>query len=288
MGAYQGFAQYYRFAAADAVPEAVKSKAISFVVAGGIVAAFAGPNLARFTQNMGSIPFAYSYFSIVFLSIIALGVVSLLKLQPKTEVNQTQPVKPGRSLNEIIRQKETILALISSVTGFTVMVMAMTATPIAMHEAGYSSDDSATVIQWHVIGMFLPSFFTGKLIQKFGVYRIMLGGILILFAHIVLALTGTTFFNFLFGLVIVGLGWNFMFISGSALLTQVYSPEEKEKTQALHDFTVFAIVSVSSFFAGGLLGAWGWQGVNVVLIPLLVLALIAVIRIGFLKKTVIK
>ncbi|MGJ1431657.1 MFS transporter [Sphingobacterium spiritivorum] len=279
LGTYQGFTQYYRFAAADSVPEHAKSKAISWVIGGGIVAAFAGPNLARFTQDIGTIPYAYSYLSTILLSIAALGVVSLLKTRQTAVVQNNKPSKTGRPLTEIIKNKNTLLALFSSATAFAVMGMSMTATPIAMHGFGHSSADTATVIQWHVLGMFLPSFFTGTLIQKFGAYRVIMAGIFILLIYLVVALSGTHFNNFIVGLFIVGLGWNFLFIGGSSVLTKVYRPEEKEKTQAFHDFTVFTVISITSFFAGSLFNHWGWTGLNLVLLPLLIITLGVVIRV---------
>ena len=287
IGAYQGFSQYYRFAAADAVPDNAKSKAISFVIAGGVVAAFAGPNLARFTQHLGAVPYAYSYFSIILLSVVALGVVSFLKLQKASAIQTNEVVTKGRPIKEIIKNKDTILAILASATAFAVMGMSMTVTPIAMHSVGHSSDSSATVIQWHVLGMFLPSFFTGMLIQKFGVYRIIISGLAILFLYIIIALMGTGFAHFVSALFVVGLGWNFLFIGGSSLLTKVYRPEEKEKTQAFHDFTVFAVISIASFFAGSLFNYWGWNGVNIVMIPMLIITLIVVIRIVMSQKNVV-
>lgn len=284
IGVYQGFSQYYRFAAADAVPDNAKSKAISFVIAGGIVAAFSGPNLARFTQHLGAVPYAYSYFSIILLSIVALGVVSILKLRKKSTVQTSGTEQKGRPLKEIIKNKDTILAILASSTAFAVMGMSMTVTPIAMHSFGHSPDSPATVIQWHVLGMFLPSFFTGMLIQKFGVYRIIITGLIFLFLYIVIALMGTSVDHFISALFIVGLGWNFLFIGGSSLLTKVYRPEEKEKTQAFHDFAVFAAISIASFFAGTLFNYWGWNGVNIVLMPMLVITLLAVIQITMNKK----
>lgn len=150
---------------------------------------------------------------------------------------------------------------------------------------GHPSDSPAIVIQWHVLGMFLPSFFTGLLIQKFGVYRIIFTGILLLFLYLIIAVTGNGFTNFVTALFIVGLGWNFLFIGGSSLLTKVYRPEEKEKTQAFNDFTVFTAMGISSFFAGTLYNNFGWNGVNLVLLPLLIVTLIVAVRmIKFSKK----
>ena len=283
VGAYQGFSQYYRFAAADAVPDRAKSKAISLVIAGGIVAAFTGPNLAKFTQHIGAVPYAYSYFSIVLLSLLALGIVSLLKLDKTTLLQVNDTKAKGRDLKEIIKNKDAILAVLASSAAFAVMGMSMTVTPIAMHGFGHPSESSATVIQWHVLGMFLPSFFTGLLIQKFGVYRIVISGLLIMLLYSVIALSGTGIGNFIAALLVVGLGWNFLFIGGSSLLTKVYRPEEKEKAQAFHDFTVFAVISIASFFAGSLFNHWGWKGVNVVLLPMLIITLIVAVRVVLYK-----
>jgi MFS family permease len=185
LGAYQGFTQYYRFAAADSVPDHAKSKAISWVIGGGIIAAFAGPNLAKLTQDAGTIPYTYPYLSIIVLSVVAYGVVSLLKLPQASNLRVSTSQNAGRPLREIIKNKNTLLAILSSATAFAVMGMSMTATPIAMHTFGHSSDHTATVIQWHVLGMFLPSFFTGMLVQKFGEHRIIVVGTLILFLYLI-------------------------------------------------------------------------------------------------------
>ncbi|MEK6511841.1 MFS transporter [Myroides odoratimimus] len=278
VGCYQGFAQYYRFAAADTVPALSKGKAISFVMAAGVAAAILGPNLAKYTQHIGNAMFAYSFLSITFLSIIALFVTSLLKLGfTKTAVQSKEVKNSGRPLKEIIKKKDTIIALISSAVGYSVMTMVMTATPIAMHHIGHTDDASATVIQWHLLAMFVPSFFTGVLIKKYGVHNIILLGIIIFFVHLAFVLTGSDFMHFISGLIFLGVGWNFMYIGGSTLLTQVYHIEEKEKTQAFHDFLVFAVMSTSSFSAGALLKYWGWKGVNLAIIPLLLVALFCLV-----------
>ncbi|ASS50390.1 MAG: MFS transporter permease [Candidatus Fluviicola riflensis] len=277
VGCYQGFSQYYRFAAADTVQETNKGKAISFVMAAGVVAAIIGPNLAKYTQHLGNTTFAYSFLSITLLSILALIVTSLLKLTHERTTHSVVDSEPARPLKIIIQKKHTVNALISSAVGYSVMVMVMTATPIAMHHCGHSSSSSATVIQWHLLGMFVPSFFTGILIKKIGVYNVILIGILVLCLHVVIALTGTDFMHFISGLIFLGVGWNFMYIGGSTLLTHVYYPAEKEKTQAFHDFLVFAVITGSSFLAGTLLKYWGWHGVNLAIIPLLLLALIKIL-----------
>lgn len=284
VGCYQGFAQFYRFAAADSVTDGNKAKAISFVMAAGVLAAIAGPNLAKYTQNIGDTVFAYSYLSITVLSFFALVASSFLRSNidnnsPKNPLAQTA----GRPIKVIATQKNTIIALTASAIGYSVMTMVMTATPIAMHHCGHSTGESATVIQWHLLGMFVPSFFTGTLIKKFGVHKIITVGITILFVHIILALTGTDFMHFISGLILLGIGWNFMYIGGSTLLTSVYNPEEKQKAQAFHDFMVFAVMSTSSFSAGILLKYWNWEGVNMAAVPLLIIALVLV-RKGVLRN----
>lgn len=285
VGCYQGFAQYYRFAAADSVSEKHKGKAISFVLAGGVIAAVAGPTLAKYTQDIGEVPFAWSYLSIALLSVLAMVFIFSLRLKRTVLPDETNTENQKRPLRVIARQKNTITALISSSVGYSVMILVMTATPLAMKSHGHSLDDSATVIQWHVLGMFVPSFFTGILIEKFGTIKIVVAGIIIFSIHVMLALMGTEFLNFISGLILLGIGWNFMYVGGSTLLTKVYRPEEKEKTQALHDFLVFVITSLSSFLAGNLLNRWGWLGINIAVIPLLAIALLRIVFFNNNRKS---
>ena len=287
IGCYQGFSQYYRFAAAESVDEEFKSKAISWVVSGGVFAAIVGPYLARYTKDLGNIPFLYSYFAISVLSLISFLIISRLKPQQVKEAESVNSHQE-RPLSKIVKQPAFIAAIISSATGSSVMIMVMTATPIAMKLCGHTADDSAIVIQWHVLGMFVPSFFTGNLIQRFGATRIISMGILMFVIHVSFALTGTDFLHFVSGLVFLGIGWNFMFIGGSFILTRSYTTGDQAKTQAFHDFIAFAIISISSFLAGAILNAWGWKMVNIVVIPMLIIAFISVQWFAFLqKKTVL-
>lgn len=276
LGCYQAFSQYYRFAAADSVPGPSKGRAISFVLTGGIVAAIAGPTLARYTQHLGSTPFLISYLSISALSIVAFIIIYNLKLNSPSR-SDASTVGETRPILEIVRQGPIVTALVSSSIGYAVMAMVMTATPLAMHSSGHSADDSAIVIQWHVLGMFVPSFFTGALIDRFGVRNIIITGIFILGLHVAFALTGTDFMHFVSGLIFLGIGWNFMFIGGTTLLTKFYRPAEKEKTQAFHDFTVFGITTVSSFSAGSILNHSGWFVLNLAVIPLLLIAFVVLV-----------
>ncbi|MDP3844094.1 MAG: MFS transporter [Oxalobacteraceae bacterium] len=282
VGGYQGFAQYYRFAAADVASADFKSRAISWVIAGGVVAALAGPNIARVTQDIGPLPFMVSYFALSALSVIALLVVTRISIPQPVVVAEVHG--PARPLSEIMRQPVFITALIGSSVGYAVMIMVMTATPLAMQICGQSLGASATVIQWHVLGMFLPSFFTGNLIRRYGVLAIMGTGIALLGGHVAVALTGIEFLHFLSGLILLGVGWNFLFIGGTTLLTESYQPAERAKTQAAHDFLMFGAVSLASFSAGGLLNAWGWQSVNLTVLPFLGVALMAVLGLSAVRR----
>ncbi len=281
IGSYQGFAQYYRFAAADSVPPQYKGQAISWVMAAGVLAALAGPTLAKLTKDLGPVPFVYAYGSISLLSVIAALLIGRLPL-PVARVTVSdkgispERMMPERTLGAIVRQPLFLAAITASTIGYAVMVMVMTATPIAMKLCGHTTSDAATVIQWHVLGMFAPSFLTGNLIRRFGVVRIILAGILILSVHVGLALTGTDFLHFVSVLVLLGVGWNLMFVGGSTLLTQAYRPGEQSKTQATHDFLVFGITSMCSFLAGAILNEWGWKTINLVALPLLVAAWVVI------------
>lgn len=281
VGGYQGFAQYYRFAAADVASADFKSRAISWVIAGGVVAALAGPNMARVTQGIGPVPFVSAYLALALISVFALLVVTRMAI-PAVVVSEAHG--PARPLKDIMRQPVFLTALIGSSVGYAVMLMVMTATPLAMQICGQPLGASATVIQWHVLGMFLPSFFTGNLIRRFGVLPIMATGIVLLGGHVAIALSGIEFLHFLSGLILLGVGWNFLFIGGTTLLTEAYRPPERAKTQAAHDFLMFGAVSIASFSAGGLLNTWGWQAVNLTVLPFLGMALVAVAGLGAYRR----
>ncbi|MEO6078369.1 MAG: MFS transporter [Steroidobacteraceae bacterium] len=281
VGAYSGFAGYYRFAAADIASDAFRSRAISWVVAGGVVAAVVGTNIVRVTQGLGVTPFLFTYLALAVLGVAALFVISRLSLPPLVVDHASGPARPLRT---IIRQPVYITALICSTVGFAVMVMVMTATPLAMLMCGYTVGDSATVIQWHVLGMYVPSFFTGTLIRRFGVLAVMGSGAALLGGHVAIALAGIEYLRFLSGLVLLGIGWNFLFVGGTNLLTEAYRPAERAKAQAAHDFLMMAVVSMASFSAGGVLNAWGWNMVNVTVLPFLLLAAVAVGALAFTRS----
>lgn len=284
VGSYQAFAQYYRFAAADVASTDFKSRAISWVIAGGVVAAVAGPNIARITQGISATPFLTSYLALFGASVLALMLVTRLALPPLVVAEAHGPARP---LLQIMRQPIFITALAGSAVGHSVMMMVMTATPLAMKACGYMQGASASVVQWHVLGMFLPSFFTGNLIRRFGVLPIMATGIALLGGHVLVALSGSEYLNFLSGLILLGAGWNFLYIGGTTLLTEAYTPSERGKTQAAHDFIVFGSASLASFVAGGLLNHGGWHSVNFTVMPFLGMALAAVLGFALMRQRVV-
>lgn len=281
VGCYQAFAQYYRFAAADAASENAKSRAISWVIAGGVIAAVAGPNLVRFTQNIGTVPSALTYLIMAVLAVLAIVLLSRLALPA---VSITESHEPARTLPVIMRQPIFLTALAGSSVGAAVMLLVMTATPLAMQICGQPIGAAATVIQWHVLGMFAPSFFTGNLIRRFGVLTIMGTGVVLLLGHVAIALSGTEFLHFLSGLTLLGVGWNFLFVGGTTLLTEAYRPSERAKVQAMHDFLMYGAVTIATFSSGSLLSNFGWQAVNFAVLPFLAVALMMIIILAIQRK----
>ena len=281
VGSYQAFAQYYRFAAADVASPAFKSRAISWVIAGGVVAALAGPNIARLTQGIGPAPFAVSFMAMIALGLAAFALVAGLKIPPAAAAEASGPARP---ILEIMRQPVFLTALMGSVVGYAMMIMIMTATPLAMQTCGHSIGAAATVIQWHVLGMFIPSFFTGNLIKRFGVLPIMGTGVLLIAGQVTAGLAGIEFFHFVSGLILLGIGWNFLFIGGTTLLTEAYRPSERAKTQAAHDFLMFGATTAASFSSGSMLNAFGWQFINITVIPFLALAMLMIAGFGVARS----
>jgi MFS family permease len=271
-GMFASFSNYYRFAAADVATEDYRSTAISYVMAGGVIAALIGPNLAHWTSAWLAAPFAGSYLALA--AILLLSFATQLFLDIPNPVHATHG--SGRTLGTIARQPVFVVAAIGGMLGYGIMALVMTATPLAMHDHHYAFGDTAFVIEWHVLGMFAPSFFTGHLIRRFGVLQIMLVGGLLSTACISVNLTGTSLSHFWLALLLLGMGWNFLFIGATTLLTEAYAPEEKAKTQALNDFMVFSTVTIAVLSAGTLQNRLGWQAVNYGVIPLIAVTMIAV------------
>jgi len=278
IGIFNGFGNYYRFAAADAVDKSLKGSAVSYIMAGGVVAAFVGPNLANLTRGfVENVPFAGSYASLVTLYILSLGVLAFLKLPPKPVSAEDAGAGTGRPLKVIAAQPMFIVALACGMLGYAVMALAMTATPLAMRHFSHPFSETSFVIQWHVLGMFAPAFVTGHLIRRYGVLNIMLAGAVLGVACMAVNLAGNSVSHFWTALLFLGISWNFLFIGATTLLTETYRPEERAKTQALNDFAVFSTVALSSLSAGALQSRYGWQTVNMGLLPLLVLILAAIL-----------
>lgn len=274
LGIHNAFWQYYRFAAADVADDEYRPKAISYVMAGGLVAAFLGPQLAKWTADLSAAAFAASYATIIALSFVTLILLQFIRI-PKPTISSLKGA--GRPIFEIMRTPVFVVAALSSTIGYGIMNMLMTSTPLAMVFCGFQFNDAATVIQWHIVGMFLPSFFTGSIIKRYGVINVIGAGAVLQSVAVAIALSGIDFANFWFGLVVLGLGWNFMFIGGTTLLTSAYAPEERAKTQAAHDFMVFGLVAITAFSSGLLHETLGWAAVNMIAIVPITIVFMAVV-----------
>jgi MFS family permease len=282
VGAYQAFAQFYRFAAGEVADDVFRPRAISLVLGGGIVAALAGPMLAKLGQPLLGPQYAGSFLLLSLASVAA--VVLLLGLRVPSPRLSAGETGTGRPWGAIVSQPTYLVALFGAATGYGIMILAMTATPIAMVHHHHELSTASTVIQLHVLGMFLPSFFTGSLIARFGVLRIMLVGVGLFVGHVVMTLTGTGFGSFAGALVLLGVGWNFLYIGGTTLLTGTYTTAEKGRAQATNDMTIFAVGLACSLSAGALLQALGWQTLNLVLLPWLGLAALSLLWLGWRQR----
>jgi MFS family permease len=266
-GAAAAFAWYYRFAAADASPVDFKAKAISYVLAGGIVAGLVGPQLAKFAVDwFAPVTFLGVYVAVGILGVASLFLVQFVKVPPLTAAERGAG---GRTLLAIARQPTFVTAVLSSMLGYGVMTLVMSVTPLAMRGCGFAFADSATVIQVHIVAMFLPSFWTGGLIQRFGVLAIIAAGALLEAGCALVNLAGIDFANFLLGNALVGLGWNFTYVGGSTLLTRTYRPAERAKAQAAHDFSVYAATAAAAALAGYMQQNAGWAMINAAALPLM-------------------
>ncbi|MBF2761166.1 MAG: MFS transporter [Ectothiorhodospiraceae bacterium AqS1] len=274
IGIFTACANYYRFAAADVADEAYRSRAISLVMAGGIVAAFAGPNLAIHSKDALGAVFAGGYLTVAVLALLTISILLFVHFPP----GQKKALgSANRSLREIALQPRYMTAVLCAVIGYAVMNLLMTATPLAMERLDYPFSNTAHVIQWHVVGMFLPSFFTGHLIRRFGVLTIMFTGALFQALCVLVNLGGESYIHFLSALVLLGVGWNFLFIGATTLLAENYRASEKAKAQGLNDLLVFSVVALTATSAGYLLIEYGWQRVNSGVLPFIALAALVIL-----------
>ncbi len=258
-GYYNANAGLYRFAATELVEPAFKTRAISWVLAGGILGAVAGPNLASAARDALAVPFAGAYAALVGVALLALVTVSFIGFPP---LPLPSAARPGRPLHEIARQPVFIVAVTACALGYGVMNLLMAATPIAMAQCSHPFSATALVLEWHVLGMFVPSFFTGSLIKRFGCLPVMAVGVLLNLMCITVALSGVDLMRFLGALLMLGVGWNFLFIGGTTLFTEAYRPEEKTTAQAAMDTVIFTTMTLSSFSSGALVTTSGWSLLN--------------------------
>jgi MFS family permease len=280
LGSYSACSQYYRFAAADSVEPSYRSRAISLVLAGGIAGGVLGPESTKRTRELLSTPFLGSYLSLVVFAALVLVLVRGLEIPaPGPEES-----RGGRPLFAIVRQPTFFIAVLGATVGYAVMNFLMTATPLAMEMCRLPYDDTALVIEWHVIGMFAPSFVTGSLVKRFGVILVMLTGALLMFACVALALSGVDLLHFWLALVLLGVGWNFLYVGGTTLLTEAYEPAEKAKAQGANDFCIFATVALTSLASGYLVNRNGWATLNVLSLPLLGTAALGLGFLAFSRR----
>jgi len=271
-GIYNAFGQQYRFAAADAAPPDWKSRAISLTLTGGILGGVIGPEVGKLTRTLLEPTYLASYGALIGFAALSMLIASRLTIPPLTIAEQNAV---GRPLHQIARQPAFIVAVLAAACGYGVMNLLMTATPLAMDICGLPFADTAFILQWHVIGMFAPSFFTGGLIKRFGVLNILITGAALMFLCIGIALSGVTLMHFWWALVLLGVGWNFLFIGGTTLLTETYRPEEKAKVQGSNDFMVLGVQGITSLSAGVLVTGDGWTSLNAYAIPVVAMTTLA-------------
>jgi MFS family permease len=259
-GYYSANGQLYRFAAAELAEASFREKAVSWVMAGGLIGAIVGPNLASKSKGWFETPFMGAYVALTVVAVLGMVLMHFVKFPPVPE--KPKGSSEGRPLFEIMKQPVFIVSAAAAALSFGVMNLLMAATPLAMQVCGYPFSDAALVLEWHVIGMFAPGFFTGHLIKKFGTLQIMGVGVLLNFVCIAVALSGTDLSQFLIALFLLGVGWNFLFTGSTTLSMTAWRPEEKDRAQAAINFCVFATMAVTSFASGALVTTSGWDWLN--------------------------
>ncbi len=274
LGGYMGAHGFYRFAATDLASPAFRPRAISWVMAGGLVSAIIGPELVKqFEGLLEPIPYAGAYQALIFVNLI--GAIPILFLNIPLPPRSTEPGSRGRPWREILSDRTILVAMFCAMISYALMNLVMTSTPLAMEACGFGIGASADIVRIHVLAMFAPSFFTGALISRFGAPAIIAAGLVILAGCAVVAVAGITFMHFAWALGLLGVGWNFGFIGATALLAGAHRPEERARVQGLNDFLVFGLVTVASFSSGALMNSIGWEAVNLAMLPALALAALA-------------
>jgi predicted MFS family arabinose efflux permease len=272
-----GFSTLYRFAAIEVCKPEHKSQAISLIMAGGVLAAILGPNLSIYSRKLfPEFGFAAAFAGLLLLYIIALFLLIQVSIPPLSTAQRRGPQRP---LLAIVRQPSFIIAALAGIVSYTVMNLLMTSTPLAMHRHGFSFTESTLVIEWHVLGMFVPSFITGHLIRRFGFTAMISTGCILMLVCIGININGVSHAHFMIALILLGVGWNFMFITATRLVSETYSLPEKGKTQASNEFLIFSMVTLSALASGWLESTVGWQNLNILVAPLLLLTLLSVVAL---------
>lgn len=275
IGAAGAFLQQYRFAAADAAPIDYKPRAIAWVMAGSVVTGIIGPQLSIHAPTLTpSVPMAGPFVALIALYVVTALVLSRLNVPAPPPITAGDT---GRPLREILLRPKFLVALLSAVSSYALMSLVMTATPLAMIAHQHSQADAQTGIQWHVIAMFAPSFFTGPLIARFGKSAMAAAGLLLIAGSATVALSGTDLWQFWTALILLGVGWNFGFIASTAMVAELYRPEEAFRVQAMNEFILFTIVAIASFSSGGILVASGWTVVNLLIYPVVLASILLIV-----------
>lgn len=259
-GYYNANATLYRFASAELAAPGAREKAVSLVMAGGLLGAVVGPNLAAQTRNLAAAPFVGAYLALAVVAVLGMGLLALIQFPPVPPKSAT---RGGRSVAQLFAQPTFLVAAAAGALGYGVMNLLMAATPLAMQQCGLPFGDAAFVLEWHVIGMFAPGFFTGHLIKRFGALPVMGVGAALNFGCILVALSGVELHNFAVALFMLGVGWNFLFTGSTTLALTAYAPEEKDRAQAALNFCIFATLGVTSLASGVLVTTQGWTWLNV-------------------------
>lgn len=284
-GFYGGFAQQYRFAAAEIAPKHLKEKTISIVIAMSVVGAFVGPETALLAKNwISDVPFQGTFWVLAAFNALS-GIIILNVNIPKLTKQEVKDT--GRPISTIVKSPTFIIALIAALFGYVVMNFLMVVTPLTMETMEtvvFSHENIKLVIQWHVVGMFLPGFITGHLIKKFGVVRIIATGAAILIASVLVALNGLTFNHFLAALALLGVGWNFTFTGGTILITEVHTSAERAKVQGTNDFLIFTGLAISSLMAGSVYHFLGWDWINYAMLPIILTILLSALWLRSIRR----
>ena len=280
-GAYNAYGQYYRFVAADIATPDLRANAISLVLAGGLVGGILGPTTSRYTVDLLEPKFMGAYLALIAFALATMLLLRFVHIPTPTAAERAQS---GRPLGEIAAQPKFIVAVLAGAVSFGVMNFLMTSTPIAMQVCGHPYGDAAFVISSHVVAMFAPSLITGRLMRRFGVLPIMLTGAALNLLCIGVALAGIAVANFWWSMVLLGVGWNFLYIGGTTMLTDTYRPEERAKAQGANDQAIFIMMVISSFTSGMTVTTAGWDRVNLMALPLIALVAAAIVWFAFRER----